>query len=112
MCSTPSLGGRPARSPHQHREHPDQGECEWADRREYRNFLSDAVGPYCRSKLLAEQYAFSLAERGLPVVVANPTMPVGPGDRGFSPPTRLIVDFCRGTSTGHDGLHAQCDRCA
>ena len=55
--------------------------------------LDDAVGPYCRSKLLAEQYAFSLASRGLPIVVANPTMPVGPGDRGLSPPTRLIVDF-------------------
>jgi dihydroflavonol-4-reductase len=58
--------------------------------------LCDAVGPYCRSKLLAEQYAFNLARKGLPVVVANPTMPVGPGDRGLSPPTRLIVDFCRG----------------
>ncbi len=58
--------------------------------------LSDAVGPYCRSKLLAENYAFSLAERGFPVVVANPTMPVGPGDRGMSPPTRLIRDFCAG----------------
>ena len=56
----------------------------------------DAVGPYCRSKLLAEQYAFSLANKGLPIVVANPTMPVGPGDRGLSPPTRLIVDFCNG----------------
>lgn len=58
--------------------------------------VRDAVGPYCRSKLLAEQYAFSLASKGLPVVVANPTMPVGPGDRGLSPPTRLIVDFCDG----------------
>ena len=58
--------------------------------------LDDTVGPYCRSKLLAEQYAFSLARRGSPVVVANPTMPVGPGDRGLSPPTRLIRDFCRG----------------
>ena len=58
--------------------------------------LEDAVGPYCRSKLLAEQYAFHLAGKGLPVVVANPTMPVGPGDRGLSPPTRLIVDFCGG----------------
>jgi dihydroflavonol-4-reductase len=57
---------------------------------------SDAVGPYCRSKLRAEEHAFALAARGLPVVVANPTMPVGPGDRGLSPPTRLIVDFCRG----------------
>ena len=62
--------------------------------------VSDAVGPYCRSKLLAEQYAFSLAGEGLPVVVANPTMPVGPGDRGLSPPTRLIVDFCSGRLPG------------
>jgi dihydroflavonol-4-reductase len=57
---------------------------------------ADTVGPYCLSKLLAEQYAFELASRGQPVVVANPTMPVGPGDRGLSPPTRLILDFCRG----------------
>jgi dihydroflavonol-4-reductase len=58
--------------------------------------LGDTVGPYCRSKLLAEQYAFSLAGKGLPVVVANPTMPVGPFDRSYTPPTRLVVDFCRG----------------
>jgi dihydroflavonol-4-reductase len=56
----------------------------------------DTVGPYCRSKLLAERYALSRAREGLPVVVANPTMPVGPGDRGMSPPTRLIRAFCRG----------------
>ena len=58
--------------------------------------LADAVGPYCRSKLLAENEALARARAGLPVVVANPTMPVGPGDRGLSPPTRLIRDFCRG----------------
>jgi dihydroflavonol-4-reductase len=58
--------------------------------------VADTVGPYCRSKLLAEQYAFSLARGGRRVVVANPTMPVGPEDRGLSPPTRLVLDFCRG----------------
>ena len=57
---------------------------------------SDAVGPYCLSKLRAENAAMALARGGRPVVVANPTMPVGPGDRGLSPPTRLIRDFCRG----------------
>ena len=36
------------------------------------------------------------ARSGRPVVIANPTMPVGPGDRGLSPPSRLIRDFCRG----------------
>lgn len=57
---------------------------------------ADAVGPYCLSKLRAEGVAMSLARRGMPVLVANPTMPVGAGDRGTSPPTRLIRDFCRG----------------
>ncbi|MDO8436792.1 MAG: NAD-dependent epimerase/dehydratase family protein [Nitrosomonadaceae bacterium] len=57
---------------------------------------SDAVGPYCLSKLRAENVAMEKARAGYPVVVANPTMPVGPGDRRLSPPTRLILDFCRG----------------
>ena len=58
--------------------------------------LDDAVGPYCRSKLQAETEAMTRAQAGAPVVVVNPTMPVGPGDRGVSPPTRLIRDFCQG----------------
>jgi dihydroflavonol-4-reductase len=58
--------------------------------------LTDAVGPYCRSKLRAENAAMDRARGGAPVVVVNPTMPVGPGDRGVSPPTRLIRDFCLG----------------
>lgn len=57
---------------------------------------SDAVGPYCLSKLRAENAALDLGRAGHPVVIANPTMPVGPGDRGLSPPTRLIRDFCLG----------------
>jgi len=58
--------------------------------------LSDAVGPYCRSKLRAEDAAMAMARSGAPVLIVNPTMPVGPGDRGVSPPTRLIRDFLRG----------------
>ena len=58
--------------------------------------LRDAVGPYCRSKLRAENEVMARAKLGAPVVVVNPTMPVGPGDRGVSPPTRLIRDFCSG----------------
>ncbi len=57
---------------------------------------ADAVGPYCLSKLRAERAAMERARAGHPVLVANPTMPVGPGDRGVSPPTRLIRDFARG----------------
>jgi dihydroflavonol-4-reductase len=58
--------------------------------------LADAIGPYCRSKLRAERHAFSLARQGAPVIVVNPTIPVGPGDYGQTPPTRMILDFCRG----------------
>ncbi len=58
--------------------------------------LADAVGPYCRSKLRAEAEAMARAKGGAPVVIVNPTMPVGPGDRGTSPPTRLIRDFIAG----------------
>ncbi len=56
----------------------------------------DVVGPYCRSKYLAERHALRLARAGAPVLVVNPTLPVGPGDRGRSPPTQMILDFCRG----------------
>jgi dihydroflavonol-4-reductase len=56
----------------------------------------DVIGPYCRSKFLAERHALRLARAGAPVVVVNPTLPVGPGDRGRSPPTQMLLDFCRG----------------
>jgi dihydroflavonol-4-reductase len=56
----------------------------------------DVVGPYCRSKFRAERHAFRLARGGAPVVIVNPTLPVGPGDRGRSPPTQMMLDFCRG----------------
>src|SRR5262249_57078748 len=56
----------------------------------------DVLGPYCRSKYLAERFALKLAGAGAPVVVVNPTLPVGPGDRGRSPPTQMILDFCEG----------------
>jgi dihydroflavonol-4-reductase len=58
--------------------------------------LRDVIGPYCRSKFLAEQHAFRLARGGAPVVIVNPTLPVGPGDWGRSPPTQMLLDFCRG----------------
>jgi dihydroflavonol-4-reductase len=58
--------------------------------------IQDTVGHYCRSKFLAERYALRLAAGGAPVIVVNPTLPVGPGDFGRSPPTQMIVDFCRG----------------
>ena len=57
---------------------------------------SDAVGPYGRSKLRAEQYALRLAARGAPVIIVSPTLPIGPGDWSRTPATQLLLDFCRG----------------
>jgi dihydroflavonol-4-reductase len=58
--------------------------------------VREVIGPYCRSKYWAEQHALGLARAGAPVVVVNPTLPVGPGDFGRSPPTQMMLDFCRG----------------
>ena len=55
--------------------------------------LKEMPGPYCRSKFLAEQAAFQAASDGLPVVIVAPTLPIGPGDRFITPPTRMILDF-------------------
>jgi len=52
-----------------------------------------------QSKLLAERHALALARQGAPVVVVNPTLPVGPGDWGRSPPTQMVLDFCRASGT-------------
>jgi len=62
---------------------------------------SDAVGPYCLSKLRAENYVIEMGRKGFPVVVANPTMPIGPEDPGPSPPTCLILDFLGGRMPGY-----------
>ena len=42
--------------------------------------LDDMIGHYKRSKFMAEQMAREFAASGLPVVIVNPTAPVGAGD--------------------------------
>ncbi len=58
--------------------------------------VEDMPGPYCRSKFLAEAEAHAAARRGLPVVIVNPTMPIGPGDRHLTPPSRMLLGFLNG----------------
>ena len=53
-------------------------------------------GHYKKSKLLAEKLALSMCRRGLPLVVVNPTTPVGPGDVKPTPTGQFIVDFLNG----------------
>ncbi|MQF69003.1 NAD-dependent epimerase/dehydratase family protein [SAR202 cluster bacterium AD-804-J14_MRT_500m] len=55
----------------------------------------DMVGHYKRSKLLAEREALDMNQKGLPVVVVNPTAPVGPWDIKPTPTGAIILDFLR-----------------
>jgi dihydroflavonol-4-reductase len=63
--------------------------------------VDDMPGPYCRSKFLAERAAFEAAARGQPVVIVNPTLPVGPGDHRITPPTRMLLDFLNGENPAY-----------
>jgi dihydroflavonol-4-reductase len=58
--------------------------------------LEDMNGDYKRSKFLAEQAALDYAKAGLPVVVVNPTAPVGDRDVKPTPTGKIIVDFLGG----------------
>lgn len=55
--------------------------------------LDDMVGHYKRSKWLAEQVALEKAKAGLPVVIVNPTAPIGDHDWKPTPTGKIIVDF-------------------
>jgi dihydroflavonol-4-reductase len=58
--------------------------------------IREMIGHYKRSKFLAEQEAIRAAAAGVPVVIVNPTAPVGPGDWKPTPTGRIILDFLNG----------------
>ncbi len=58
--------------------------------------ISDMRGHYKRSKYLAEQVALEFAASGFPVVIVNPTAPVGDHDFKPTPTGKIIVEFMRG----------------
>lgn len=55
--------------------------------------LADMPGPYKQSKFLAEQAALEAARSGVPIVIVNPSTPVGALDLKPTPTGRIIVDF-------------------
>jgi dihydroflavonol-4-reductase len=59
--------------------------------------LADMIGPYKRSKFMAEEIVREMAARqGLPAVIVNPSTPVGPGDIKPTPTGRMIVEAASG----------------
>lgn len=59
--------------------------------------LEDMIGPYKRSKFLAEQAVRqAVKDKGWPVVIVNPSTPIGPGDVKPTPTGRLILEAAAG----------------
>lgn len=58
--------------------------------------LESLAGDYKKSKWLAEQAVLGWSQRGLPVTIVNPTMPLGPWDVKPTPTGQVIVDFLNG----------------
>jgi dihydroflavonol-4-reductase len=74
--------------------------------------LDSMAGAYKRSKFMAEQTALEFARGGFPVVIVNPTAPMG--DRDFKPtPTgQIVLDFLNGAipayiDTGLNVVHVR-----
>lgn len=57
--------------------------------------IDNMIGPYKRSKFMAEQVAIDAARSGFDVVIVNPTTPVGEGDLKPTPTGRIILDFLK-----------------
>lgn len=68
--------------------------------------------PYKQSKWQGEAIARELAARGLPIVIVNPSAPVGPRDVKPTPTGKVIVDFVSGRmpaylDTGLNWVHVR-----
>ena len=59
--------------------------------------VADMVGAYKRSKFLAEEAVRRLvADEGLPIVIVNPSAPIGPRDIKPTPTGKMILDSAAG----------------
>src|SRR5436305_5931086 len=57
--------------------------------------FDNMIGPYKRSKFMAEQVAIEAARAGQDVVIVNPSTPVGARDIKPTPTGRIVVDFLK-----------------
>lgn len=74
--------------------------------------VAQMSNPYKLSKWQAEQVAMQLARAGSPVVIVNPSAPVGPRDVKPTPTGRIILDFLNRTlpayvDTGLNWVHVR-----
>jgi dihydroflavonol-4-reductase len=70
-------------------DHPSDETCQLTP--------EQAIGPYKRSKVLAERVIQELVDaRGLPAVIVSPSTPIGPRDIKPTPTGRIILEAARG----------------
>jgi len=63
--------------------------------------LSETKDHYYMSKFRAEQVALKFAREGLPVVIVNPSNPIGPRDITPTPTGALIIQILKGKLPGY-----------
>jgi len=74
---------------------------------------ADMIGPYKRTKFQAEALVRRrIAEAGWPVVIVNPSTPIGPGDVKPTPTGRMILEAAAGkmpafVDTGLNVVHVE-----
>jgi dihydroflavonol-4-reductase len=63
--------------------------------------VDDMIGHYKRSKFLAEQAALELTRAGAPLVIVNPSTPIGPGDVKPTPTGQIVLDAALGRTPAY-----------
>jgi dihydroflavonol-4-reductase len=63
--------------------------------------LTDMIGHYKRSKFLAEELVRELVRAGAPVIIVNPSTPIGPGDLKPTPTGQMVVDAAAGRTPAY-----------
>ena len=79
---------------------PRQSEKRQANEADFPELAEMAVH-YARSKFLGEQRVIKLAAQGAPVVIVNPSAPMGPFDVKPTPTGRVVLDFLLGKMPGY-----------
>jgi len=62
--------------------------------------IDHLFGLYKQSKYVAEHEVLRAGAEGLPVVLVQPTLPLGPGDRAPTPTGKTVLDFLNGRIPG------------
>ena len=63
--------------------------------------LTAMIGHYKRSKFLAEELVRESAQAGAPVIIVNPSTPIGPGDIKPTPTGQMVLDAAAGRTPAY-----------